>query len=91
MIQGVGAAWMMVSLGASPQMVTLVSASITSPIVIFALLAGALADAFDRRKVMLAAQLLMFAVSTTLAIFAYMGWITPWVLLLHFLIVAGPR
>ena len=42
MIQGVGAAWMMVALGGSAQMVTLVQASITLPIVVLALVAGAL-------------------------------------------------
>ena len=71
MIQGVGAAWMMVALGASAQMVTLVQASITLPIVILALVAGALADAFDRRKLMLAAQIFMLVVSGALAVSAY--------------------
>jgi len=90
MIQGVGAAWMMVALGASAQMVTLVSASITLPIVVLALVAGALADAFDRRKLMLIAQLFMFVVSTMLALFAYLDLITPWLLLLFtFLIGCG--
>ena len=90
MIQGVGAAWMMVALGASAQMVTLVSASITLPIVVLALVAGALADAFDRRKLMLMAQLFMFVVSTMLALFAYLDLITPWLLLLFtFLIGCG--
>src|SRR3546814_16520353 len=59
MIQGVGAAWMMVALAASAQMVTLVQASITLPIVMLALVAGALADAFDRRKLMIVAQAFM--------------------------------
>ena len=54
---------MMVALNASPQMVTLVQASITLPIVLLALVAGALADGFDRRKLMLFAQCFMFAVS----------------------------
>ena len=90
MIQGVGAAWMMVALGASAQMVTLVQASITLPIVMLALVAGALADAFDRRKLMLTAQIFMFVASTILAGFAYLGVITPWLLLLFtFLIGCG--
>src|SRR3546814_9201737 len=59
MIQGVGAAWMMVALAASAQMVTLVQASITLPIVLLSLVAGALADAFDRRKLMIVAQAFM--------------------------------
>ncbi len=90
MIQSVGAAWMMVDLGASPQMVTLVQASITLPIVLLALVAGALADSFDKRKMMLAAQLFMFAVSAALAVFAWLGLVTPWLLLLFtFLIGCG--
>lgn len=90
MIQGVGAAWMMVALGASAQMVTLVQASITLPIVMLALVAGALADAFDRRKLMLVAQTFMFAISTILAVCAYLDLITPWSLLLFtFLIGCG--
>ena len=56
MVQGVGAAWMMVTLSSSPIMVTLVQASITLPIVLLSLIAGALADTFDRRKLMLIAQ-----------------------------------
>ena len=90
MIQGVGAAWMMVSLAASPQMVTLVQASITLPIVLLALVAGALADGFDRRRLMIFAQAFMLAVSTALAASAYLGLITPWLLLLFtFLIGCG--
>ena len=48
MVQGVGAAWMMVTLDAPPQMVTLVQASITLPIVLLALVSGALAPAAAR-------------------------------------------
>ncbi len=90
MIQGVGAAWMMVALAASAQMVTLVQASITLPIVMLALVTGALADAYDRRKLMIAAQCFMLVVSTVLAVFAYLGAVTPWLLLLFtFLIGCG--
>lgn len=90
MIQGVGAAWMMVVLAAPPQMVTLVQASITLPIVMLALVAGALADSFDRRILMIVAQVLMLVVSTALAVAAYLDLVTPWLLLLFtFLIGCG--
>ena len=90
MIQGVAAAWLMVALAASAQMVTLVQASIALPIVILSLVAGALADAFDRRLLMLAAQVLMLVVSTVLAVFAWLDLVTPWLLLLFtFLIGCG--
>lgn len=90
LIQAVGAAWMMLSIAASPEMVTLVQAATTLPIVLFALVAGAFADSFDRRKLMIAAQLFMLAVSMALAACAYLGLITPWLLLfMTFLIGCG--
>lgn len=90
MIQSVGASWMMTSLVSSPQMVALVQASTALPFMLLALLAGAVADNLDRRKVMLAAQFFMLAVSAMLALFAWQGWLTPWLLLLFtFLIGCG--
>ncbi|MNJ39491.1 2-acyl-glycerophospho-ethanolamine acyltransferase [compost metagenome] len=77
LIQSVGAAWMMTSI-ASAQMTALVQASVTLPIMLLSLAAGALADTVDRRKIMLAAQTFMLLVSTGLAAMTWMGWITPW-------------
>lgn len=89
LIQSVGAAWMMSSI-ASAQMVALVQASITLPIMLLSLAAGALADTVDRRKIMLAAQTFMLLVSVTLAVMTWMGLITPWGLLsFTFLIGCG--
>lgn len=81
MIQSVGASWAMTSLAESADMVALVQSSTTLPIMLFALLAGALADVFDRRAVMLSALMLMLVASTMLALFAYLGHIGPWTLL----------
>jgi MFS family permease len=90
LIQAVGASWMMLSIAGSPEMVALVQASTTLPIVIFALVAGALADSFDRRGIMIAAQVFMLVVSMMLAACAWLGLITPWLLLLFtFLIGCG--
>jgi MFS family permease len=90
LIQGVGAAWMMTSITTSENMVALVQASTTLPIMLFSLMAGAVADNFDRKTVMAVAQLFMFTVSTMLAVCAYLGWITPWLLLsFTFLIGCG--
>ncbi len=90
MVQGVGAAWMMVAFAAPAHMVTLVQASITLPIVLLALIAGALADAFDRRVLMIIAQSFMLIASAALAILAYLGVLTPWLLLAFtFLIGCG--
>lgn len=90
LVQSVGASWMMLQLAASPTMVGLVQASTTLPIVIFALVAGAAADTYDRRKLMIAAQIFMLVVSVALTALAWRGMMTPWLLLLFtFLIGCG--
>lgn len=90
LIQGVGAAWMMTTIATSPYQVALVQASTTLPIMLFALVAGAIADSFDRRKVMLVAQTFMLVVSVLLTVFTYYNLLTPWTLLAFtFLIDSG--
>jgi len=90
LIQGVGAAWMMTTIATSPYQVALVQASTTLPIMLFALVAGAIADSFNRRKVMLVAQTFMLVVSALLTLFTWRGWMTPWTLLAFtFLIDSG--
>lgn len=90
LIQIVGASWMMLSIADSAEMVTLVQSSTTLPIVLFALLAGAFADSYDRRLVMITTQVFMLLVSVALAASAYLGLVTPWLLLLlTFLIGCG--
>lgn len=90
LIQIVGASWMMLSIADSAEMVTLVQSSTTLPIVLFALVAGAFADSYDRRLVMITAQVFMLLVSVALAVSAYLGLVTPWLLLLlTFLIGCG--
>jgi MFS family permease len=81
LVQTVGAAWMMTIISSTDDMVALVQASTTLPIMIFSLAAGVLADSFERRNIMLVAQILMMVTSTALAIFAFAGWLTPWLLL----------
>lgn len=90
LIQGVGAAWLMTSISTSADLVALVQASTTLPIMLFSLMAGAIADGYPRRSVMLLAQGFMFLVSATLAVCAWSGLVTPWILLTFtFLIGCG--
>ena len=90
MVQSVGAAWLMTTLVDSESMVALVQASTTLPIMLFALVAGALADNMDRRKVLLAAQGFMFVVSVALVICTWLDMINAWSLLAFtFLIGCG--
>lgn len=90
LIQAVGAAWMMTTITTSESMVALVQASVTLPIMVFSLAAGAVADNFNRRSVMLVAQLFMLAVSVGLALAAWFELLSPWGLLgFTFLIGCG--
>jgi MFS family permease len=90
LIQSVGASWLMVSIAGSADMVALVQASVALPILTLSLLAGALADSFDRRRLMLAAQIFSLLVSVALMACSWLGLITPWRLLAFtFLIGCG--
>ncbi|MTH77791.1 MFS transporter [Paracoccus aestuariivivens] len=90
LVQSVGAAWMMTQLTDSPTLIALVQASNTLPIMLFALASGALADNFDRRTLLLGAQIFMASVSILLAILTWQGLTTPLLLLsLTFLIGVG--
>lgn len=90
LIQGVGAAWGMTEMTSSPQMVSLVQASVTFPIMLLAMLAGAISDNFDRRTVMLLAQIFMLLVSVALTLITWTGNLGPWGLLAcTFLLGAG--
>lgn len=81
LIQAVGAAWMMTALSSSENMIALVQASTSLPIMLFSLVSGALADSFDRRRIMISAQFLMLTASVMLTVFAWFGWLSPWLLL----------
>jgi MFS family permease len=90
LIQAVGASWMMTSIAPSADMVALVQASTTLPIMLLSLPSGATADIWDRRLLMLVAQGFMLAVAAALTTIAYLGLITPWTLLaLTFLLGCG--
>ena len=82
LIQSVGASWMMLSIAPSPDMVALVQASVSLPIMLLSLVAGAMADNMDRRRVMVFAQIVMLSVSLTLSICTWLGLVGPWTLLL---------
>jgi MFS family permease len=82
LIQSVGASWMMLSIARSPDMVALVQASTALPIMLLSLVAGAMADNMDRRRIMVFAQIVMLSVSLALSISAWLGLVGPWTLLL---------
>jgi MFS family permease len=79
--QAVGASWLMISIAPSPNMVALVQALTSLPIMLLALPAGALADIWDHRVTMLIALGVNLTAAAVLAAIAYMGHVTPWTLL----------
>jgi len=89
-IQNVGAAWLMVSLGAGPIYVALTQTAASLPYFLLALPAGSAGDIFDRRKLVLATELWMMGVALLLAVFTIGGFMSPWLLLvLTFALSAG--
>src|SRR5882672_519575 len=81
-MQGVGAAWLMVSQGAGPLLVALTQTASALPFFLLALPAGALGDIFDRRKLIVTTEVWMVSVATAIAALTLLHWITPWMLLL---------
>ncbi|MGP1678110.1 MAG: MFS transporter [Burkholderiales bacterium] len=89
-MQATVAAWLMATLTPSALMVALVQTASTAPSLLFGLLAGALADIVDRRKIILATQLILIAATVTLGVAALLGMLGPVALLAGtFVIGAG--
>jgi len=89
-MQSVGAAWLMVSLGAGPKYVALTQTAASLPFFLLALPAGSAGDIVDRRKLILCTEAWMVSVALALAILTIAGLMTPWLLLmLTFALSAG--
>ncbi len=89
-MQATVAAWLMATLTPSALMVALVQTASTAPALLFGVFAGALADIVDRRRVIIATQVLLLVASAALGVAALADWIGPAALLaLTFVIGAG--
>ena len=89
-MQATVAAWLMATLSASALMVALVQTASTAPSLLFGLLAGALADIADRRRIIVVTQILLLAATAMLGVAALLGMLGPLTLLAGtFLIGAG--
>jgi MFS family permease len=80
-LQAVAASWLMLQLTDSATWVGLMAASATLPLLFLALAAGAVADMFDRRWVLVAAQTVMGASAAAMAYLTATDRITPGILL----------
>src|SRR5438045_9362004 len=81
LIQGVGAAWAMTQMTSSADKVALVQTALMLPIMLIAMPAGAIADMHDRRIVALISLGIALVGATTLAVLAWLGLVTPNILL----------
>jgi len=75
-IQSVGAAWQLTIMHEPADVIALAQTATNLPIMLLALPAGAWADMFDKRAIMLVAQTAMFALSLLLVALAFAG-LTP--------------
>jgi MFS family permease len=89
-MQATVAAWLMATLTPSAFMVALVQTASTAPSMLFGLVAGALADIVDRRRIIIVTQVGLLSAAMLLGVATLTGVIGPVTLLmLTFLIGAG--
>jgi MFS family permease len=86
--QTVGAQWLFVNAPNGATIVALVQTASTLPMMLLALPAGVLADAFDRRRLVLGVQAYFIVVATLLAVLTAAGMMPP-ALLLSFTFAIG--
>lgn len=80
-IHVVAGGWLMTSMTESATLVALTQTANALPLVFFSILAGALADTFDKRRTMIAALGISVAGSVLLAGAGFAGLLTPWLML----------
>jgi MFS family permease len=80
-MQDTAGTWLMTTLTASPLLIALMQAAASLPVLLLGLLAGATADIFDRRRLLIFWQVWMLASVAVLAVLTFLGHISPWGLL----------
>ena len=80
-MQATIAAWLMATLTPSALMVALVQTASTAPTLVFGLVAGALADIVDRRRIILVTQVVLFTAAVILGAATIAGVTGPFALL----------
>jgi MFS family permease len=88
LIQGVGAAWAMTQMTSSADKVALVQTALMLPIMLISMPAGAIADMYDRRIVALVSLSIALVGATALSVLAWLGVVTPEILL-EFCFIVG--
>lgn len=75
-IRDVASSWIVTDLSASPAAVAMIQAAGTLPIFLLAIPAGVLSDILDRRKFLIAIQIMLGSVSATLVMLSHFGLLT---------------
>jgi len=89
-MQDTAGTWLMTVLTTSPLLIALMQTAASLPVVVLGLFAGATADIFDRRRLMLFWQAWMLSAVALLSVLTFFNIISPWVLLaLTFLLNIG--
>ncbi len=86
----VGVTWMMASLASSNIMLALIQTATTLPFLLLSYPAGAFADIFNRRRMLLVLHIWMLASAAVLTVLTFKGLTTEWwLLILTFTLAAG--
>jgi MFS family permease len=89
-MQDTAGTWLMTVLTTSPLLIALMQTAASLPVVILGLLAGATADIFDRRRLLIFWQGWMLTAVAILSVLTFFDVISPWILLiLTFLLNIG--
>jgi MFS family permease len=89
-MQDTAGTWLMTVLTPSPLLIALMQTAASLPVVILGLLAGATADIFDRRRLLIFWQAWMLTAVAILSVLTFFDIISPWILLiLTFLLNIG--
>src|SRR5271170_2815234 len=89
-MQDTAGTWLMTSLTASPLLIALMQTAASLPVLLLGLLAGATADIFDRRRLLIFWQAWMLGAVAVLSVLTFFDIVSPWILLiLTFLLNIG--
>src|SRR5690242_8882963 len=80
-MQDTAGTWLMTALTSSPLLISLMQTAAALPVLLFGLPAGAMADIFDRRRLLLFWAAWMLVVAALLSALTLAGWIGPCALL----------
>jgi MFS family permease len=80
-MQDTAGTWLMTSLTSSPLLIALMQTAASLPVLCLGLLAGATADLFERRRLLIFWQSWMLGSVAVLAVLTFLGHISPWSLL----------